>query len=141
MAKNILAGKHRTTSNLEPRTSRMRLFFKANQADCREIKDVLAGYEKASGQGTNKQKSSLYFSSNVGEVIRSYIRFGLGIIRDGGHEMYIGLPSLIGRNKRQVCLFSFIKDKDWHRFLGWRKKYLSRVGKEIPLETMTFVLN
>ena len=48
--------------------------------------------------------------------------------------MYLGLPSLIGKNKKDV--FSFIKDKAWQRIQGWRKKMLSKTSKEVLLKSV-----
>ena len=64
------------------------LFFKATMQESGEIKECLKLYEEASGQFMNFQKSSISFSCK-----------------------YIGLPSLMGKNKKEV--FSFIKDKAW----------------------------
>ena len=50
------------------------------------------------------------------------------------HESYLGLPSLIRKNKKAI--FSFIKDKAWHRMQGWRRKLLSKAGKEVLLKTI-----
>ena len=47
---------------------------------------------------------------------------------------YLGLPTYIGRNKREV--FHFIKDRIWKRLNSWNSKLLSRGGKEILLKTV-----
>ena len=54
------------------------------------------------------------------------------------HGCYLGLPSLIGKNKKAI--FSFVKDKAWRQIQGWRKKVLSKVGKEILLKTIVQVV-
>jgi len=56
-------------------------------------------YEKATGQQVNMQKTSLFFSSNTPKEIQEYVKhsFGADIIHQ--HEKYLGLPSLVGRNK------------------------------------------
>lgn len=46
-----------------------------------------------------------------------------------GNGKDIGMPSLIGKNKRSV--FSFIKDRVWRRVNSWNGKFLSRAGKEM----------
>ena len=54
------------------------------------------------------------------------------------HGCYLGLPSLIGKNKKVI--FSFVKDKAWRKIQGWRKKALSKVGKEILLKKVVQVV-
>ncbi|XP_043809037.1 uncharacterized protein LOC110606249 [Manihot esculenta] len=41
---------------------------------------------------------------------------------------YLGLPSHIGSNKREV--FSFVKDRLWKRLNSWKHRALSQAGKE-----------
>ena len=55
------------------------------------------------------------------------------VSRTMDHGKYLGLPSLIGKNKKDV--FSFIKDKAWQWIQGWRKM-LSKVGNEVLLKTV-----
>ena len=50
------------------------------------------------------------------------------------HGKYLGLPSMIGRNKKEE--FSFIKDNAGKRIQGWKRKLLSKRGKEILLKTV-----
>ena len=45
-----------------------------------------------------------------------------------------GCLLLLEKNKKAI--FSFIKDKVWLRFQGWRKKLLSKAGKEVLLKTV-----
>ena len=78
------------------------LFCNATTADCDEIQRLLMVYERATGQQVNRQKTSLFFSPNTPAEIREKLkqRFGADIIRQ--HEKYLGLPSLVGRNKRNT---------------------------------------
>ena len=75
------------------------LFCNATIEDCEEIQRLLLVYEKATGQQVNRQKTSLFFSPNTAMEIQEDIkqRFKADIIRQ--HEKYLGLPSLVGRNK------------------------------------------
>lgn len=54
-------------------------------------------------------------------------KFGAQVIKQ--HEKYLGLPSLVGRNKKNT--FKEIKDKLAKKLAGWKEKFLSKVGKEI----------
>ena len=47
---------------------------------------------------------------------------------------YLGLPSLIGRNKKNV--FSYLKSRLWQRIHGWRHKFLSRAGKGVLIQSV-----
>ena len=56
----------------------------------------------------------------------------LGINEVVDHGNYLDLTSMVGRNKKAI--FSFVKDKAWKRIQGWKKKLLSKAGKEILLK-------
>ncbi|XP_073120389.1 uncharacterized protein [Henckelia pumila] len=64
---------------------------------------------------------------NVASLLKNAICETLGVVYTTNHGHYLGLPSLIGRNKIEV--FDFIKEKVWKRMNGWRQKFLSRAGK------------
>ena len=48
------------------------------------------------------------------------------------HEKYLGLPSLVGKNKRNS--FNAIKEKLNKKLAGWKEKLLSKVGKEVLIK-------
>lgn len=50
------------------------------------------------------------------------------------NHKYLGLRSLIGKNKWQI--FSFLKDRLSKCIFSWNNRFLSRAGKEILLKTM-----
>ena len=66
-------------------------------------------YKKASSQQLNRAKTSLFFSSNTPTTIKEDIKgqFGAQVIKQ--HEKYLGLPSLVGRNRHSS--FNDIKEK------------------------------
>ena len=45
------------------------------------------------------------------------------------HEKYLGLPLLVGKNKRNS--FNSIKEKLAKKLSGWKEKLLSKAGKEV----------
>ena len=49
-------------------------------------------------------------------------------------EKYLGLPSLVGRNKKNT--FNFIKDKFRKKLAGWKEKLLSKAGKEVLIKVV-----
>ena len=82
----------------------------------------------------NRQKSSLFFSPNTSMEIQHDIkqRFGADIIRQ--HEKYLGLPSLVGKNKQNT--FRQLKEKVANKLSGWKEKFLSMAGKEILIKAV-----
>ena len=99
------------------------LFSNATVADCKEIQRLLLVYERATGQQVNMQKTSLYFNLNTPEEIQEYVKqsFGANIIRQ--HQKYLGLPSLVGRNKLNT--FQQLKERVSSKLTGWKEKFLS----------------
>ncbi|KAK6140574.1 hypothetical protein DH2020_025681 [Rehmannia glutinosa] len=103
------------------------LFFRANREECTRVLNCLDLYSQASGQLVNYQKSSVSFSKNTeSEAIRSVCSL-LNVPHSNNHGAYLGLPSLVGRNKKEV--FAFIREKVWHRLQGWRRKIIIKGGK------------
>lgn len=82
------------------------------------VQRILTIYEQAFGQQLNRTKTSLFFSSNTPSDIQQDIRnrYGTQVIRQ--HEKYLGLPSLVGRNKRNT--FNDIKEKLSKKLVGWK---------------------
>lgn len=101
------------------------LFCKANIEEVQELKLILERYEMYSGQAINFQKSGIYFSANVRLDKQQNIKDLVGVYSDLIEGCYLGLPSLIGRSKKQV--FNFLKDRLWTKIQGWSEKYLSKV--------------
>ena len=82
----------------------------------------------------NHAKTSIFFSSNTPTQIQEDIkgRFGAQVIKQ--HEKYLGLSSLVGKNKRST--FNKIKDKLRKKLIGWKEKLLSKAGKEILIKAV-----
>ena len=59
-------------------------------------------------------------------------RFGAQVIKK--HEKYLGLPSLVGKNKRNT--FNEIKEKFQKKLVGWKEKMLSKASKEILIKAV-----
>ena len=110
------------------------LFCNATIADCEEIQRLLLVYEIATGQQVNRQKTSLFFSPNTAVEIQEDIkqRFGADIIHQ--HEKYLGLPSLVGRNKRNT--FQQLKEQVANKLAGWKEKFLSMAGREVLIKAV-----
>ena len=110
------------------------IFCKATIEECNALQRILGVYEQASGQQLNRTKTALFFSKNTPEEIKEEIknRFGAQVIRQ--HEKYLGLPSLVGKNKRNT--FNDIKEKLSKKLAGWKEKLLSKAGKEVLIKAV-----
>ncbi|CAJ2638124.1 unnamed protein product [Trifolium pratense] len=110
------------------------LFARASAAEAGVILNVLAEYQKASGQVVNLDKSEVSFSQNVRNEDKDMIRNRMGVKTVDTHSKYLGLPVVFGRSKK--IIFSFVIDRVWKKLKGWKEKCLSRAGKEILIKAV-----
>lgn len=104
------------------------LFCRANVSDAEEVLSILNRYTRASGKIVNLEKSTMIFSPNTHNSTRDAIQSLLGIQHVTKFDKYLGLPTGIGRSKREV--FAYSKDKLWVWMKGWmREIYLWLVKK------------
>ena len=110
------------------------IFCRASLEECDALQRVLRVYEGASGQQLNRAKTSLFFSRNTPNNIQEIIkdRFRAQVIKH--YEKYMGLPSLLGRNKKNT--FNSIKDKLRKQLAGWKEKLLSKARKEVLIKVV-----
>lgn len=59
----------------------------------------------------------------------------LGLTKSIGTGKYLGLPSMVGRNKKQI--FGYLRDRVWNRLKNWAGKHLSKANREILLKSVT----
>jgi hypothetical protein len=83
------------------------LFFRANVREAQCMKKILNDYEKASGQAINYVKSEVYFSRNTPNDMKESISNILGVTKVLGTGRYLGMPSMIGRNKK--AMFGYLR--------------------------------
>lgn len=95
---------------------------------------LLEIYKNAPGQLLDKGKTTIFFSFNTPEEVRTTITNIAGIKTHGGLEKYLGLPILIGQNKSRH--FQILMDKIWSKMSDWKIKFLSKVRKEILLKAV-----
>ncbi|XP_057811385.1 uncharacterized protein LOC131025602 [Salvia miltiorrhiza] len=108
------------------------LFFcRDSPAECASLKNVLRVYELASGQAINNQKSGIFYSSNVHQGDRELLSNILGVSVPLNTGRYLGLPSLLGRKKREI---SFLRERVWSCIQCWNGNKLSKAGKEILIK-------
>ncbi|KAE8732175.1 hypothetical protein F3Y22_tig00002237pilonHSYRG00644 [Hibiscus syriacus] len=85
------------------------LFMKNSIDELRRIKSILSQYEKASGKKVNFEKSNIFFSPNTLVTDRLIFLNELGVAESLDPGIYLGLPLVVGKDKRTT--FNFIKDK------------------------------
>ena len=89
------------------------LFCRATGDECRKIINILETYEGESGQKVNKNKTTIFFSKSTYKATKQEIKAALGLQEIAHFEQYLGLPSLVGRRKKEG--FNFIKEKVWRK--------------------------
>lgn len=77
----------------------------------------------------NRNKSLIFYSTNVLQYNKDSIAQWLQMAEANEHSTYLGLPNVIGRNKS--ALLVFLKDKVDSRIRSWDGNYISRSGNEI----------
>jgi hypothetical protein len=96
--------------------------------------EILKVYEEASGQEVNLSKSEVFFSRNISRAAQEDLSRLMGVKHVLGTGTYLGLPSMVGRSKKET--FAYIKDRIWKRINSWRSRPLSRAGKEIMIKSV-----
>ena len=110
------------------------LFCKANNHECNFVLELLEKYERASGQRINRDKTQLFFSSNTNQQVRNSIQGRLGVAVSHQFDKYLGLPSFVGRGKKQS--FSNIRERIWQKIQGWKEQLLSQAGREVLIKSI-----
>ena len=110
------------------------IFSRASSAEINSIVEMLQVYAKASGKCINLEKSSVYLSNNTTVSQKQEALGILGVKEVSRFELYLGLPTLIGRLKYHT--FSFIKDRVWKKLQGWKGMMLSRDVKEVLIKAV-----
>ena len=108
------------------------LFAKASVQECSEVAKIFSKYERASHQKVNYDKTKIFFSKGVHRQLRKNIVDILGVKEVDRHVKYLGLPTVIGRSKKDI--FSCLKDRVWKKIQGWKEKFLSTAGKEVLIK-------
>ncbi|XP_060974717.1 uncharacterized protein LOC115696753 [Cannabis sativa] len=110
------------------------IYCRANEREASNVIRLSKMFEEASGQIVNFNKSSIFYSSNTSIVTKQRIGHLMHIKEADGTSLYLGLPSLVGRNKKAIL--GFIKDKLQKRIQHWEGRFLSKAGKETLLKTV-----
>lgn len=110
------------------------LFFKATENQAQVMQSILATYEAASGQSISLPKSEIFYSRRVSDNLKNSITNIMGVHAVLGTGKYLGLPSMIGRNRTAV--FSYVKDRVWQKINTWSSKCLSKAGREVMIKSV-----
>ena len=110
------------------------LFCRSSIAECQKIQDLLSSYESASGQQLNRSKTSLFFSKSTPADSIDQITTHLEIQVVKQYEKYLGLPTLVGRNKK--ASLRFIQERIWAKLQGWKEQLLFQAGREVLLKAV-----
>ncbi|KAL4284514.1 hypothetical protein GQ457_16G028790 [Hibiscus cannabinus] len=92
------------------------IFGEAYAVGAVNLRSTLATYFECTGQLVNFEKSSVFISTNTCP------------------DMYLGLPSMVGRNRRRSI--SFLLDKCHKSVANWSTRMLSLGGKEVYIITL-----
>jgi hypothetical protein len=99
-----------------------------------QLMRILKTYEDASEQEINLTKSGVFFSRNLSIAAQQDLSKIMGVRHVLGTGNYLGLPSMIGRKKKDI--FAYMKDRMWKRINSWRGRALSRAGKEVMIKSI-----
>ena len=67
-----------------------------------------------------------FFSKSTSQGVQDAIKDALGVLVVQQYGKYLGLPSFIGRKKKES--FDNIKQQVWKKLQGWEGKLLSQQG-------------
>ncbi|CAN1763719.1 Putative ribonuclease H protein At1g65750 [Linum perenne] len=109
-------------------------FCRAQIDEARVLRGIFETYAAASGQVINYEKSGIFASKSTHPMLASGVASILGITSSFGGDHYLGMPSLIGRNRK--IAFRFMKERIWQRLQTWRGRKVSNGGREVLIKAV-----
>ena len=110
------------------------IFISASNPSALRLNDILSIYGEASGQCVNREKSSIYFSTNTPDSLRQLLKATLNIQVEAFSAKYLGLPTDVG------CItsgtFEHISERAHGKIQGWSEKLLACAGREVLLKSV-----
>lgn len=82
-------------------------FFWADIDEVRTMKRIFETYAAASGQSINFGKLRIFYSRNTDSMLQEAISSILGVFNPLNTGRYLGMPSLVGKGRREV--FNFLR--------------------------------
>ena len=108
------------------------VFSEASQRGAERLMEILDIYNRGSGQLVNREKSTVFFSKNCPEEIRSVACDTLNIHKVALAERYP--PTEVGRNV--TGLFEFLPAQIRGKIDGWCNRDASCAGREVLLKSV-----
>lgn len=87
-----------------------------------------------SSQEINMTKSEVFFNHNISRPTQVDLAHIMGVRKVLGTDMYLGLPSMIGRSKK--ANFVFVKDCIWKKINSWRGRSMSKTWKKVMIKSV-----
>ncbi|KAA3480210.1 reverse transcriptase [Gossypium australe] len=109
------------------------IFGEASLEGVNASKRVLDKYANNSGQVVNFDKFETFLSANVTQEKIMEVCQVLGVHSIDNLEKCLGLPSIVGKNKRGA--FRGLKEKCMSRLNSWSSKALSIGGREVLIKS------
>lgn len=106
------------------------IFIKAGLAEILFLKSILLLYEQASGHKINYNKSALCVNPSMKVSVSDLL--GVPIVEN--FSKYLGLPTLVGKNKKQA--FGSVRDKVWQKIRSWKGFNFSKGGNEVLIKAV-----
>ncbi|KAL0433046.1 UNVERIFIED_CONTAM: protein NO VEIN [Sesamum latifolium] len=75
---------------------------------------------------------------NVAVASRLALARIIGVAVVSKHEKYLGLPTVVGKSKREV--FQGVKDRIWKKLNCWSSKHLSQAGRVVLIKSVLFTI-
>uniref|UniRef100_A0A803QCP7 Reverse transcriptase n=1 Tax=Cannabis sativa TaxID=3483 RepID=A0A803QCP7_CANSA len=110
------------------------VFLNAKENGCDTMKLILQRYSRLLGQQINLEKSEVCMGKTITAAQGHVLANRLGVRLVSNHAKYLGLPSFVGRRKKEV--FEVIKDKVWNKLKGWKASMFSQAGREILIKAI-----
>ena len=76
----------------------------------------------------------MFFSKSIFLEVKNSIKDYLGVPKIKEYEKYLGLPAVVGWNRR--ASLKFIKERVWGKIQGWKEKLLSQARKEVLIKAV-----
>lgn len=95
---------------------------------------LLDRYMASSGQCLNRQKTCIFFNSNIDHLTRNKIIQVSGVSPSGCYEKYLVLLTIVGRSNYNT--FRSIKESVWHKMNSWKNNFLLQERKEVLLKAV-----
>jgi hypothetical protein len=104
------------------------VFFKANLDQAATMREIIATFEKGSGQLLSVNKSSILFSDNCSITNKNLVRQILAISRQDFEDKYLRFPTPEGRMKKGK--FQPSKDRLSKKLNNWIEQLMSMGAKD-----------